>query len=204
VRCEVDVVLRVAQEAQQGHIDALEEGAQLVGRDRAFARAHADHRHLHLAAAPVGEQVVDELVRRVDVEDAGLERDQHLVGQLHHLVEALAVQSRRRVENDVGRSLRRPDHVALGHFPGRDLRQSVGAQAEPGARRLLAIDVAQHDGAAARREIAREIGRQRRLAHSALRVRDHDHRHAALRSRFAGMLAAPGASALLPFFHGKQ
>ncbi len=44
-------------------------------------------------------------------------------------------------------------------LPAHDLRQAGRAQAEPGARRLLAVDVAEHDGLSASGEIAREIGR---------------------------------------------
>src|SRR5664279_1858265 len=186
---EVDVVLRVAQEAEQRHVDALQERAQLVGQDRALAGAHADHGRLHLGAAPMREQLVDEFVRRVDVEDARLERDQDLVGELHHLVEALAVQAGGRVEDDVGRSPGRADDVAFGDLPGGDPRQPFGTQAQPGARRLLPVDVAEHHGVAARREVAREVRRQRRLADASLGIGDHDHRHAALPSRFTGMLA---------------
>ena len=92
--------------------------AQLVGRDRALARAHADARAVcTLVAAPVREQLVDEVVRRVDVEDARLQRDQHLVGELHHLVEALAVQAGRRVEHDVGRALGRPHDLVARRPP---------------------------------------------------------------------------------------
>src|SRR4030095_15200933 len=48
VRSEMDVILRVAQEPEQGDTDAVEELAQLVGRNRPFACAHADDRGLHL------------------------------------------------------------------------------------------------------------------------------------------------------------
>ncbi|MEO5698026.1 MAG: hypothetical protein ABIQ60_12940, partial [Burkholderiaceae bacterium] len=72
--------------------------AQLVGGDRALAGARADDGELDAGAAPVIEQLIDEVVGGVDVEDARLQRDQHLVGELHHLVEALAVQAGGRVE----------------------------------------------------------------------------------------------------------
>src|SRR6478672_5845651 len=72
-------------------------------------------------------------------------------------------------------------------FGGRTI-SSGRAQGEPGARRLLSVGIAEHDGATSGREVAREVGRQRRLAHATLGVGDHDHRHAALHSRFAGML----------------
>ena len=79
-----------------------------------------------------------------------------------HLVEALAVQARRRVEHDVGRALGRPDDVALASTSQVAIARQAGRpQAEPGARRLLAVDVAQHHGMAARGEVAREVGRQR-------------------------------------------
>ena len=91
------------------------------------------------------EQLRDEVVRRVDVEDARLQRDQHLVGELHHLVEALAVQAGRRVEHDVGRALGRPHDRRRGATSqALIVGRPGGPQAEPGARRLLAVDVAQH------------------------------------------------------------
>src|ERR1019366_2621274 len=97
VRRQVHVVLRVTQEPEQGHAHRIEEVAQLVGGDRAFARSRADDRELDVRAAPVREQLLDEFVRRVDVEDARLQRNEHLVGQPHHFVETLAVQARGRV-----------------------------------------------------------------------------------------------------------
>ena len=58
---------------------------------------------------------------------------------------------------------------------------------------------------AARGEIAREVGRQRRLADAALRVGDHDHRHASPPFSFCGYVSAGArAAATSRRSHGRR
>ena len=107
-----------------------------------------------------------------------------------HLVEALAVQARRRVEDDVRRALAAAGRFALRHLPG---RRSAAGRRRAGRATVRddcwrstspSMTAWPRDG-----EIAREIGRQRRLADAALRVGDHDHRHAALPLSFCGYVS---------------
>ena len=177
---EVDVVLRVAQEAEQRHVDALQEGAQLVGRDRALARAHADDRR----SAPWRCAGARAARRRTSCV-AWMSKMLGCSG-ISTLSASFITSSRRlpcrpagRVEDDVRRALGRPDDVVAAHLPGRDRRQPGRAQ----ARARCCDDCWRSTSPsitalAARGEVAGEVGRQRRLAHAALRVGDHDHRHA--------------------------
>jgi hypothetical protein len=119
----------------------------------------------------------DEVLRGVDVEHAGLQRHDDVVGQLHHRLQAFAVQARRRVQHDVGGALGRAHDVVAVEVPALYRWQRVRAQLQPQAGRLLAIDVAQHDLVPLAGEIARDVARQRGLADAALGVGHHDHRH---------------------------
>ena len=88
------------------------------------------------------------------------------------------MQAGRRVEHDVRGALRRPHDARPSSCSQLPMRGSAGGpQAEPEARRLLAIDVAEHHRVPLPRELAGEVGGQRALADAALRVGDHDHRH---------------------------
>jgi hypothetical protein len=92
--------------------------------------------------------------------------------QLEHAVEHLAVQAGRRVEDDMRGALGRPGDVVRADLPGVDGRQLEGADGQPFARRLLAVDVAEHDVAPLIGKVAGQVGGQRALAGAALGIGD--------------------------------
>jgi hypothetical protein len=85
-----------------------------------------------MAGALVGAQLLDETVRRVNIEDARLQRDQDLVGNLHHLVELAPLKRGRRVEHDMGGAAGRARQPVLRRVPAENGWQVRRAQVKPG------------------------------------------------------------------------
>ena len=189
VRGQVHVVLRVAQEAEHRHARALSRKSRswsvAIVPSRVRMPTIAD---LHLVAAPVRQQLAHEVVRGVDVEDARLQRHQHLVGELHHLVEALAVQAGGRVEHHVRRALGRAHDVAVAHLPGADRAAGPAGRSASQVRADCWRSTSPSITAwPRRREVARHVGRQRALA---------DARPSGLATTITGMQALPVAATL--------
>jgi hypothetical protein len=70
--------------------------------------------------------------------------------------------------------LRRARHIVGPDQPVLNGRKRFGSALKPSPTRLLPVDVAQKDSWTALCQIARQIGRERRLAGSTLRIDDAD------------------------------
>ncbi|MDT4873111.1 hypothetical protein FQZ97_1083380 [compost metagenome] len=173
----MDVVLRVAQVAQHRQTQTGDELLQLVGRDGARIHPHAHDADLELVGVAEPGDFVEKGARGVDVEDAGLQRHQHLVGHAHHVLEAPAVQAGGGVQHHVGCVARGARDQVVGHLPGADGARGRRAQLQPQARRLLAVRVSEHDGMALGGEVPRHMGGQGGLPHTPLGIRNHHDRH---------------------------
>jgi hypothetical protein len=93
-----------------------------------------------------------------------------------------AAQAAGRVEDDVADAGRRPEDASRVDGPaddGRGARQRMGGTlAQPALRRLLPVDVAEHDRVTPAGIEGREVGGQRALAAASLAIDDGDDGHA--------------------------
>ena len=115
-----------------------------------------------------------------NIEHAGLQRHDHLVGQLENVVKTPAVQAGGRVEDHMGRAFGWARNQVGIDVPGLNRPCTGRPQAQPQPGRLLAVCIAEHDRMALTGKITRNIGRQRRLTDAAFRIGNHNHRHANL------------------------
>ena len=179
---QLHVVLGVAQLGQQRQPELLDELMQLLLRQRPLAHPHRHQGDVGPAGRPVAIpgrilQFADEVVCRLDVKQAGLQRHEHPVGHLQRLRQLLPVESGGGVEHRVRHPLGGAQLLGGRQFPAADRRQRGGSLRQPTGRGLLPVDVAQHDRMAAMGQEAREVARERALANAALGVGDQDHRH---------------------------
>ena len=145
---------------------------------------------LHVVAALVRAQLVDEGVRGLDVEQARLQRNQHLVGERITASSSLPCRPAGVSSTTWVVPLGGLDDVVAGEVPALDRRRRVGRSASQwrdDCWRSTSPSITAWP--CARRE-AGDVGGQRALADPALGVGDDDHRHAASSSVVAGMLAA--------------
>jgi hypothetical protein len=129
------------------------------------------------AAARVRASTRKELSCRQYVENRRLQRHDDAFYQLEYMPQLFAMQACRGVKDDVGGVLGRPCRLLGLYVPAGDARQGRRAQLEPLARRLLAVDVAEHDAIAALREPCRQVSCQRGFADAALGVGDEEGFH---------------------------
>ena len=104
------------------------------------------------------------------------------IGKHHDPGEIKALQAAWRVKHHMRDTCRYPEHAPVVQRPGGDNGQIGKAAFEPDARRLLPVDVAQHDRAAATGAPGRQIGSKRGFSASAFAVNDGNNGHQIFRN----------------------
>src|SRR3990167_682467 len=179
-RGELDVVLCVAHKAQHRQAQAVDKGVQLVGCAGAFIHAHTHDTNLRLGGVSAIGQLVQKGAGGKDVEHTGLQWYHHLVGEFEYLFQALAMQAGRGVQHHVGGALGRFGNLVITHVPAADGPGRSRPQGEPEPRGLLPVGIPQHDGMPLGGKVARNLGSQGGLTHSAFGIGDNNHGHTRL------------------------
>ena len=122
-------------------------------------------------------QLVEERLGGVDVEDAGLQRHDDLVGHLEHIFQGAAVQACGRVEHRVRGALGRLGQGIHIGVPPADGGHGGGAQAQPQVGRFLGVHIAQDDRMPLAGVVTRHVCRKGGLAHTPLGIGNNNHWH---------------------------